>query len=102
MQFRREYNLVVIGANLKRLRKNSNLSVIDVRDYMRLESVQSIYKWERGDCLPQADTLMALMELYGVSNINVITGVSDELAPVVFEKNLNQHFCNTRGFILAS
>ena len=79
---RREYNFQTIGNNLKKLRLMNDMTVEDVREYMQLGTVQAIYKWERGDCLPQADSLLALMELYGVNRIDRITGVSEMLAPV--------------------
>ena len=79
---RREYDFHVIGNNLKKLRLMNNLTVEDVREYMQLGTVQAIYKWERGDCLPQADSLLALMELYKVNKIDRVTGVSEMLTPV--------------------
>ena len=48
MNVRPEYDFKVIGQNLKKLRLAHNLTVEDVRQYMQLGSVQSIYKWERG------------------------------------------------------
>ena len=64
MRYRPEYDLKVIGDNLKRLRQSRNLSVEAVREYLRLGSVQAIYKYESGKGYPQADTMFALMELY--------------------------------------
>lgn len=61
---RPEYNLKIIGRNLKRLREDKNLSVDEVRKYLQLGSVQAIYKYENGTNYPQADTMFALMELY--------------------------------------
>lgn len=81
---RREYDFKVIGNNLKKLRMKNNLTAENVREYMQLGTVQAVYKWERGDCLPQADSLLALMELYGVNRIDMITGVSEMLTPVPF------------------
>lgn len=66
MKHRREYDLKVIGANLKYYRKKNNFSVDYVREYLRLGSNQAIYKWESGSGYPQADTLLSLMELYGI------------------------------------
>ena len=85
---RREYDFQTIGKNLKKLRLKNNMTVEEVREYMQLGTVQAIYKWERGDCLPQADSLLALMELYGVNRIDRITGVSETLAPVPFYRAL--------------
>ena len=70
MNTRPEYDFKVIGNNLKAMRLANRLTVEEVRDYMQLGTVQAIYKWERGDGLPQADTLIALMELYGENRID--------------------------------
>ena len=48
MIYRPEYDMKVIGQNLKRLRVAKNLSVDDVREYLCLGSVQAIYKYEKG------------------------------------------------------
>ena len=79
MNVRPEYNFKTIGRNLKNLRRACNLTVEDVREYMQLGTVQAIYKWERGEGLPQADSLMALMHLYGADRISTIIGGSEEL-----------------------
>lgn len=73
MRVRPEYDFKVIGRNLKKLRLANHLTVEQVRAYMQLGTVQSIYKWERGDGLPQADSLIALMQLYGANRIEMIT-----------------------------
>lgn len=65
MRYRREYDIKLVGKNLKRLREKKKLSVEDVRKYLCLGSVQAIYKYEEGRNYPQTDTLFALMELYG-------------------------------------
>ena len=64
MRHRREYDMKLVGRNLRRLRENKNLSVEDVREYLGLGSVQAIYKYEAGRNYPQTDVLFALMELY--------------------------------------
>ena len=72
MKHRPEYDLMVVGNNLKRLRKSKNLSVEYVRKYLRLGSVQAIYKYEEGKGYPQADTLLALMELYDATVDDIV------------------------------
>lgn len=64
MRHRPEYDLKVIGDNLKRLRKKNGFSVEEVREYLQMGTVQAIYKYERGAGYPPADTLLALMDLY--------------------------------------
>ena len=84
MNVRPEYDFKVIGNNLKKLRLANNMTVEEVREYMQLGTVQSVYKWERGDGLPQADSLIALMQLYGASRIEMITEEGCELSSSVF------------------
>ena len=72
MKYRPEYDLKVIGENLKRLRKAKSLSVDEVREYLRLGSVQAIYKYEQGKGYPQTDTMLALMELYDAELSDII------------------------------
>ncbi len=40
---------------------------------MGLSSVQSIYKWEAGQCFPQADNLLALARFYHVSPFDLLS-----------------------------
>ncbi|MBQ4288929.1 MAG: helix-turn-helix transcriptional regulator [Clostridia bacterium] len=67
MRQRPEYDLQVIGRNLRRLREENDLTVENVREYLCLGSVQAVYKYEQGKGYPQTDTMFALMELYHAS-----------------------------------
>ena len=64
---RYEYDLKKSGEAMKRARINAGFTVKEVRDYLELGSLQSIYKWESAKGFPQADRLMQLADLYGVS-----------------------------------
>ena len=64
MRYRPEYDMKVIGSNLRKCREEKKFSVEEVKNYLRIGSVQAIYKWEEGKNYPQADNLLALMELY--------------------------------------
>lgn len=72
MDRRPEYDIQVIGQNLRRLREENHLTVEDVREYLCLGSVQAVYKYERGKGYPQADTMFALMELYGAGLEDIV------------------------------
>lgn len=74
---RTEYDPKVIGRNLRRLRERKNLTVEQVRQYLCLGSVQAIYKYETGVGYPQADTMLALMELYEAT-VNEIVNIYEE------------------------
>lgn len=67
MTTRPYFDPVETGKRMRTIRKNRKITVDAVREYLRLESVQSIYKWERGECYPQADTMIALSMLYEVN-----------------------------------
>lgn len=88
MKSRPEFDFKIIGKNLKRLRIENNMTVEEVREYMQLGTVQSVYKWERGDGLPQADSLLALMQLYGENRIDRIIEEGSELSSSVFFREL--------------
>lgn len=71
-QARSEYDMKAMGCKMKYYRKLRNLTVEDVRTYMKFSSVQAIYKWESGKCFPSADNLMALAELYHVNPVDLM------------------------------
>lgn len=79
MLCRTEYDLKVIGRNLKRLRVQNHMTVEQVREYLCMGSVQAIYKYEAGMGYPQADTLLALMELYNVGVNDIVRECKEEL-----------------------
>lgn len=84
MKQRPEYDPKVIGENLKRLRKAKSLSVNEVKEYLRLGSVQAIYKYESGKGYPQVDTMFALMELYEASLNDIIHGSSEHVRDLTY------------------
>ena len=57
---------------MKAIRKQRNISVKQVMEYMGFESTQAVYKWEAGKCYPQADNLVALAILYNVSPMELL------------------------------
>lgn len=77
MKQRPEYDPKIIGMNLRRLREKKHLTVEQVREYLCLGSVQAIYKYETGVGYPQADTMLALMELYE-AGVNEIVKLNSE------------------------
>jgi transcriptional regulator with XRE-family HTH domain len=69
---RPRFDLVASGARMKAIRKQRNLSVKQVMEYMGFESTQAVYKWEAGKCYPQADNLVALAILYNVNPMELL------------------------------
>ena len=83
MKHRPEYDMKLIGKNLKRLREEKKLTVEDVREDLRLGSVQAIYKCESGLSYPQVDTMFALMELYE-ADLNALICEHREEEPCIY------------------
>ncbi len=63
-----------VGARIKTLRKAHSLKVEDVAEFMGFESVQAVYKWQRGESLPTVDNLYALSRLFGTSVDAILCG----------------------------
>ena len=75
---RPHFDIVASGARMKEIRRQRNISVKQVMEYMGFESTQAVYKWEAGKCYPQADNLVALAILYNVSPMKLL--VEEDLA----------------------
>ena len=69
---RPHFDMVASGERMKQIRKQRNISVKQVMEYMGFESTQAVYKWEAGKCYPQADNLVALAILYRVSPMELL------------------------------
>ena len=64
---RPRYDMAASGRKMRSIRRERNISVKQVMEYMGFVSTQAVYKWEAGKCYPQADNLLALARLYRVS-----------------------------------
>ena len=62
------------GERIKELRKENHLTVEEVSSYMGFESVQAVYKWQRGDSLPTVDNLYALSQLFRTPVDEILRG----------------------------
>lgn len=71
-------NATATGARIRELRKANKLTVEQVRDFLGLESVQAIYKWQRGESLPSIDNLYALSTLFDTSVDSILRGSREE------------------------
>lgn len=69
---------VATGARIKELRKEHHLKVEEISEFMGFESVQSIYKWQRGESLPTVDNLYALSVLFETTIDDILRGSKEE------------------------
>ena len=59
-------NMTATGRNIARLRKQAGMTVRDLQNILGFASPQAIYKWQRGECMPTLDNIVALAAVFGV------------------------------------
>lgn len=62
------------GIRIRQLMDERRLTVKDIRRYLNLASVQSIYHWLNGQSMPTIDNLYALSALFGLPMDSIIIG----------------------------
>lgn len=72
-------DMVEVGNRIKTLRKARNLRVTDISDAMGFETPQAVYKWQRGECLPEVTNLITLSWMLGTTVEGILLG--DEREP---------------------
>lgn len=65
-------DMVATGERIKELRRENNLRVADICDFLGLTSEQSVFKWQRGESLPTIDNMCALSRLFNTSLEGII------------------------------
>ena len=92
---RPHFDIVASGARMRQIRRQRNISVKQVMEYMGFESMQAVYKWEAGKCFPQVDNLIALAMLYQVNPIELLVKEEDEMSSSCFlyRKKIQQKSC---------
>ncbi len=54
------------------------MRVDDIVSFMGFESQQAVYKWQRGESLPNVDNLYALSRLFGTTRDDILVGYDTE------------------------
>ena len=67
-------NLKETGINLRRIMDKRGITPKDVKKYLNLTSVQSVYNWCSGINMPTIDNLYALSQWFGVPIDAIICG----------------------------
>ena len=68
------------GVNLRRIMDARGISVKDLKEYLGLGSIQSIYHWLNGICLPSIDNLYAMSVFFQLPIEALICGSGDSIA----------------------
>ena len=77
------------GARIRAFRRARGLKVHEISEFMGFESDQAVYKWQRGDSLPDLGNMVRLCELFKISDfrdIIVTTGGADEALPFIWRR----------------
>ena len=80
----------IIGENLAELRKEKKLTQLELADHFNY-SDKTVSKWEKGDILPDIETLYQLCEFYGVT-LDYLThpGSKDEKSDFIKQDNVRK------------
>ena len=74
-------NTEATGKRIKELCRSKHISVDEVREFMGFENPQAIYKWQRGESLPNIDNFFALSKLLNIPIDNIIISEDDRGGP---------------------
>lgn len=72
---------VATGQNILRLRKERGITVKDLQAWFNFEEPRAIYKWQRGQSLPNIDNLYALSAILNVPMDRIIVGAFPSAEP---------------------
>ncbi len=79
------------GLRIKQIRNARHITVEEMAEALD-QSPQAIYKWQRGDCLPSLDNLVAMSELFdvGIELIIIRNTREEEEIPLPFFVRIGQ------------
>ena len=92
---------IVIGKNIQFLRKKQNLTQQDLADKLNY-TAKAISKWERGDSIPELETLILIAKEFNVTldylvNENIDKSKADFLPSEIKEIAQNYHYVFPRA-----
>ena len=74
-------NLKETGINLRRIMDKRGITPKDIKEYLHLTSVQSVYNWCNGINMPTIDNLYALSQLLQVPIDTIVRGNKKAILP---------------------
>ena len=73
------------GNRIKGIMEQKKISVKDLKEYLGLSCVQSVYHWLDGTCLPTLDNLYAMSQLFGTSIDAMVCGNRRSTVPQMLD-----------------
>lgn len=74
-------NLRETGVNLRRIMDRRGITPKDIKEYLNLGSIQTVYNWCNGLNLPTVDNLYALSQLLQVPIDEIVCGNRKAIVP---------------------
>ena len=74
-------NLRETGINLRRIMDKSGITPKDIKEFLNLGSIQTVYNWFNGLNMPTVDNLYALSQLLRVPIDEIICGNRKAIVP---------------------
>lgn len=68
----RSIDMVSTGKNIKRFAQRRGLSTEDIRAALNLATRQAVYRWYRGETIPNLENLKMLEDLFEVNRLDDI------------------------------
>lgn len=69
------------GVNLRKIMDERGIEVKDVKEYLNLGSIQSVYNWFNGLNMPTIDNLYALSTLFQIPIDEIVCGNRKAILP---------------------
>ena len=71
-------DLCATGKRIKEVREQKGITVKALQAFLGFNEPVSIYKWQRGECLPTFDNMYAMACLFGVGIDDLLVGNRQE------------------------
>lgn len=67
-------DMKAIGNRIKKLRKEKRIKVTDISDRLGFSTPQAVYKWQRGECLPDIVNMLELTRMLDTTVEHLMLG----------------------------
>ena len=89
-------DLKATGMRIKEVRQQKGITVKALQTFLGFNEPVSIYKWQRGECLPTFDNMYAMACLFGVGIDDLLVGNRQEVVflCIFHKRNYKTLFCH--------
>lgn len=91
------FNMVKIGRNIARLRKEKGMTQMEMADRMGI-SYQAVSNWERGETMPDISKLPELADIFEVSIDQILDNQKGRTSSKTLPRTKRPNFCGKTKF----